>query len=59
MSSFSGLSVDDFWRRIDRMLEPIPNPDHRATLRRYLKERLANGIKTSTLACDANAIRGL
>ena len=59
MSSYSGLSDDDFWRRIDRMLQPIPHDANRTTLRRYLKERLANGIKTSTIACDANAIRGL
>jgi site-specific recombinase XerC len=59
MSSFSNLGDDDFWRRIDRLLTPIPHEGNRALLKRYIRERLANGIRASTLASDANAIRGL
>lgn len=57
MSSFSNLSDDDFWRRIDRILATIPNEENRRTVRRYLRDRLANGIRTSTVGSDANALR--
>ena len=59
MSSYSNLSDDDFWRRMDRCLALVPHEANRSMLRRYIKERLANGIKPSTLASDANAVRGL
>lgn len=58
MSSYSTLDDEDFWRRIDDILGTIPQEENRVTVRRYLKERLANGVKTSTLANDANALRG-
>ena len=58
MSSYSTLDDEDFWRRIDGILGTIPLEENRVTVRRYLRERMANGVKTSTLANDANALRG-
>lgn len=58
MSSFDNLDDDDLWRRVDLVLGTIPNEENRATVRRYLKERLANGVRPSTIGQDANALRG-
>ena len=58
MSSYSTLDDEDFWRRVDDILGTIPHEPNRGVVRRYIKERLAHGVKTSTLANDANAIRG-
>ncbi len=58
MSGLSDLPEDEFWRRVEGILATIPHEGNRATLRRYLTERRANGIRTSTLGSDANALRG-
>lgn len=58
MSGLSDLPEDEFWRRVEGILATIPHEGNRATLKRYLTERRANGIKTSTLGSDANALRG-
>lgn len=43
----------------DRILATIPSANNRTPVLKYLAERQAAGIKVGTLACDANALRGL
>lgn len=57
MSSFTGVSDEKLRERIQRILDDIPHEGNREIVERYLNERGAQGIKASTLANDANALR--
>lgn len=59
MSGFTGMDDDELWQTIERYLAYIPLPENRETVRRYLEERRANGIKQATLGIDVNALRSL
>jgi len=58
VSGLSSLPEDQFWQRVETILATIPHDGNRATVRRYLTERLANGVKSSAFGSDANALRG-
>jgi integrase len=56
MSSVNPRNAAD---RLERVLAGIENPTNRATCRRYMDERLANGKHPSTLAYELTALRDL
>jgi site-specific recombinase XerD len=59
MSSLSGADPDATWVALERILSDIPTEENRATVRRYLEHRQANGVQSATLGIDANTLRGL
>jgi integrase/recombinase XerD len=59
MSTFTPMSDEQLWRALEHYLNCIPFEHNRETVRRYLEERHANGIKPATLGIDVNALRAL
>lgn len=57
MSFFTGVPEDVVWDRISRVVSTIPNAHNQELAMRYLRERAAFGIKTSTLGTDVNHLR--
>lgn len=54
MSSLSPMTAE---RAVERIVQAVRHKKNRETLRRYLDERAAGGIKGSTIANDANHLR--
>lgn len=59
MSLVSALDPSAAQAHLDRILATIPSASNRGVVVAYLGERRVNGIRMSTLAMDANALRGL
>ena len=59
MSSLSSKSAGEMQQILERLLQEIPNPANRDVVRNYCEERLAGGLKPSTIGIDANALRSL
>ncbi|MHB8633585.1 MAG: hypothetical protein ACYDBQ_06400 [Thermoplasmatota archaeon] len=54
-----GAPSEAYPRRLESILATVPSLGNVATIRRYLAERQANGIKVSTLLNEANSLRNL
>lgn len=59
MSAFTHLPEDQLWPCLDRYIASIPLKENQDTVRRYLEERQANGMRQGTLGIDVNALRSL
>lgn len=59
MSGFTQLNEPKMWQTVESYLAYIPLEANRETVRRYVEERFANGMKPATIGIDVNALRSL